>query len=246
KEMDLEGAAIAGERIWWVGSHSLNKSGKEQPNRRALFATNVPKKKLDNIKIVEPRVDLTEALLANKEVAERLTDAAWARAPLNGGVSIEGLAVDKKGRLFLGFRSPLSMNMGRSGDAMIVLLDTKKKPFKVKRVHRLDLGDRGVRDIVRHGSSYVILAGRVSRKKDFALFRWDGQSAPERIRTKALDGLNPEALVPLKDDWLVLSDDGKEARKGEEICDKLRETAEEDNKEDPRVYFRARRFSIGP
>ena len=43
-EVDIEGAARVGERVYWIGSHSANKEGKPRPNRRRLFATKVETK----------------------------------------------------------------------------------------------------------------------------------------------------------------------------------------------------------
>src|SRR5262245_18925566 len=40
-EADIEGVARLGDRFYWIGSHGLNKSGKEKEMRRRLFATTV-------------------------------------------------------------------------------------------------------------------------------------------------------------------------------------------------------------
>jgi hypothetical protein len=40
-EVDIEGAARVGDRVYWISSHSANKDGKPRPNRRRLFATRV-------------------------------------------------------------------------------------------------------------------------------------------------------------------------------------------------------------
>src|SRR5262249_44507028 len=44
-EADLEGAALVGNRAFWIGSHGRNKKGKERSNRCRLFATDI---KVDN------------------------------------------------------------------------------------------------------------------------------------------------------------------------------------------------------
>jgi hypothetical protein len=38
-ELDLEGAAQLGDRVYWVGSHGRDKDGAEQPNRQCFLAT---------------------------------------------------------------------------------------------------------------------------------------------------------------------------------------------------------------
>jgi hypothetical protein len=41
KEPDIEGAALVGERIYWVTSHGRNKDREEQESRQRFFATSV-------------------------------------------------------------------------------------------------------------------------------------------------------------------------------------------------------------
>src|SRR5688572_4915266 len=40
-ETDLEGAAMVGNRIYWISSHGRNREGEEAPNRQRFFATAV-------------------------------------------------------------------------------------------------------------------------------------------------------------------------------------------------------------
>ena len=42
-EIDLEGAARIGDRVYWIGSHGRNKDGKPRSNRQRLMATRVEK-----------------------------------------------------------------------------------------------------------------------------------------------------------------------------------------------------------
>lgn len=251
RESDIEAAAVAGERIWWLGSHSRSKKGKKRPNRRMLFATNIPSPDLKDLKIVEGPLDLKDVLEKSDELELFFTiltkedeekekweeKSAWKQAPLKGGVSIEGLATSADGGLLLGFRSPLSGKTGMSGKALVVKLMPEGNTFKVEKTFLLDLGDRGVRDLVNDGAGYMILAGPVERKKDFALYAWNGSDPPKQIGKLA--GLNAEALVDLGNQWLILSDDGKVERSydgGVLICDEIRE---EKGKDHPSVYFRA-------
>jgi hypothetical protein len=41
KEIDLEGATILGDKIFWLGSHSTNKKAKSRPARHRLFAVQI-------------------------------------------------------------------------------------------------------------------------------------------------------------------------------------------------------------
>ena len=40
-EADIEEATLIGSRIYWITSHGANKEGKERPNRRRFFATDI-------------------------------------------------------------------------------------------------------------------------------------------------------------------------------------------------------------
>lgn len=41
EEVDIEGAARIGDRIYWITSHGQNKNGKDRPSRLRLFATQI-------------------------------------------------------------------------------------------------------------------------------------------------------------------------------------------------------------
>jgi len=243
-EIDIEAATVSGERIWWLGSHGLDSSGKDTPNRRLLFATNVPSQDLGDLQLVAGPVDLTDILLSSAEVAQVLTATARKRPPKEGGISIEGLAASTHGGLLLGFRSPLSDADGMSGKALLVNISPKGDTFEVERVRLLDLGDRGVREIVNDGSGYLIIAGHVASGGKFALYAWSGDAPPSQ-QTMSLKGLNAEGLVDLDSHWLVLSDDGKvkreddEADDGKQRCDRIGKKNRL-GEAHPSVFFRAR------
>jgi len=235
-EIDLEGAARAGDRIWWIGSHSRSKDGDDAPSRRMLFATTVPSPTLDDLEVDEGPIDLLDVLLTSDEVAAVLTPDARARPPKEGGISIEGLATTPQNELLVGFRSPLSSKDGMTGTALVVRLTEVRGRLTVAGVHALDLDDRGVRDIVRDDDSYLIVAGAPDAGGESALYRWDGEHAA--IETASLGDFNAEAIVATEDGWLLLSDDGKTKREGD-TCDKRRKK----KPAHPSVFFRGRRLS---
>jgi Protein of unknown function (DUF3616) len=246
-EIDIEGAARDGDVIWWIGSHGLDGDGDVAPSRKMLFATNVPSRHLRDFKISEGPIDLTGVLLASAQVARILNGEVRGRKPKEGGVNVEGLAIHSQGGLLLGFRSPLSGSDGLKGKALLVHVAKLGGTYEVKGLHQLELGDRGVRDLVPTQSGYLILAGPVSSGGPYALYDWDGRTNPNEQTSDVLQGFNPEALVRLSDRWLVLSDDGKvkrpdeEAGDGDRKCDKIRKknTRGEDH---PSVHFRGRSF----
>ena len=243
-EIDIEAATVSGDRIWWLGSHSLNSHGNDVPNRRMLFATNVPSQDLGDLQLIAGPDDLTEILMNSAKVAEVLTATARKRPPKEGGISIEGLATSTHGGLLLGFRSPLSDADGMSGKALLVNITPRGDTFEVQRVRLLNLGNRGVRSIINNGSGYQIIAGRVALGGKFSLYAWNGGAAPAQ-RIMNLNGLNAESLVDLDSHWLILSDDGKMKRAddetdgGKQHCDLIRQEHRM-GEAHPGVFFRAR------
>lgn len=244
-EIDIEAAVISQNLIWWVGSHGHNKKGGEAPNRRMLFATNLPNRTLTDLKVTVAPIDLLDILVKSSVTAAYFSKKVLGRKPKEGGVNIEGLVVSPDGQLMIGFRSPLNDTNGLTGKALIVYMDFAQGDFGISAVSatELDLGDRGIRDIVRHGNTYFILAGAVPSGGTPALYQWDGAGSLRHMAVDGIETLNPEALVRLDDSWLILSDDGKQkrldddAKDGDRICDKIRKKnplhASHEN-----VYFR--------
>ena len=242
-EIDIEAATVASGRIWWLGSHGLDSGGNEAPNRRMLFATNIPSRDLRDLRLLAGPVDLTDSLLHSAEVAQLLTTSVRKRPPKEGGISIEGLATSADGGLLAGFRSPLSDVDGMSGKALLVNILPRGDTFEVQQAFLLDLGDRGVRAIINDGSNYLIIAGNVASGGRFALYRWSGGDSPAQHILR-LDGLNAEGLVDLGSHWLVTSDDGKMQRTVDESdddrqrCDRIRQQHRL-GETHPGVFFRA-------
>jgi hypothetical protein len=242
-EMDIEAATVAGDRIWWIGSHSLDSKGDYAANRHMLFATNIPSPDLSDVKVVTKPVDITEIVLKSLTEKKILTAGARNRFAKNGGINIEGLAASADGGLHVGFRSPLSGLTGTSGNALVVSLLPTGGMFEVQKVSQLDLGDRGIRDIINNGSGFMIIAGPVSSGGEFSIYAWNGFTPPQQI--KRLDELNAEGILDFGDHWLILSDDGKmkrmlnEAKDRDWKCDRIRRKNRYGDTH-PGVFFRAK------
>lgn len=242
-EIDIEAATVAGDRIWWIGSHSLDSKGDYAANRHMLFATNIPSSDLSDLKVVTMPVDIIKIVLKSAKVKKILTAGARNRLAKNGGINIEGLAASADGGLNVGFRSPLSGSKGTSGNALVISLLPTGDTFEVQKVSELDLGDRGVRDIVKNGSGFMIIAGPVSSGGEFSLYGWNGFTPPQQV--KRLHGLNAEGILDFGDHWLILSDDGKVRRIANEAsdrgwqCDRIRRKNKHGDTH-PGVFFRAK------
>ena len=180
-EIDLEGSAWSGDRIFWIGSHSRSKKGKPRPSRHRLFATELR----DGVPVVvgQPYCTLIEDLAKLLDF-----DIDPALAPKDGGVSIEGLSsTPHEGELLIAFRSPLVKKKAlvvplRNAGAIV---DEGADALFGDPV-LLDLGGCGIRSLEYwpERSSYLIVAGPAGDKGgDFALMRWSGplSTHPERF-----------------------------------------------------------------
>lgn len=216
REYDFEGAARVGDRIFWITSHGPNKEGEARPDRYRLMATNV-----QGVPAPGPAYGgLFNDLAGDKRLEHlRLPDLV-STPPEKGGLNIEGLARTEDGSLLIGLRSPLDQNKAvliplLNGEQLALGTETKAK---LGDPRTLDLGSRGIRDIVfwQKMNVYVIVAGSATDAENFALFSWAIGEEPQELKdcagqSIALRGLHPESLVLLESgQLLMLSDDGDE------------------------------------
>jgi hypothetical protein len=169
-EIDLEGSAWLGNRIFWIGSHSRSKKGKYRPSRHRLFATELR----ENVPIVVGKPYKT---LLN-DIARLLDfDIDPEVSPKHGGVSIEGLSGTPDGELLIAFRSPLVKKK-----ALVITLKNPDETIDKGAEARfgdpilLDLGGRGIRSLEYwpERGSYLIVAGPAEDDGDFKILRWSG------------------------------------------------------------------------
>ncbi len=252
-ELDLEGAVKVDDKIWWIGSHSLNKHAEREETRQVFFATNVPSQQNMELSLSEKQVDLLPLI----QSAKIFKDEAFSTAPKKGGINIEGLTAHHDGGFLVAFRSPLNGDDGLTGNATLLHIVKEGQEFKIKKTHQLDLKNRGIRDIVHFGSKYLILAGPVQKTKHFDqddkfdAYIWNGKKKLKRLDDDGvLNKRNPEAVVKISDKkWLILSDDGSKSRKDFTVNDAKRDCKDikKDNPHDerhPKVFFRALKVKI--
>lgn len=212
-EVDIEGAAAIGERVYWIASHSRNSKGKRKPARLRLFATDIRAGDPATLSAAgRPYQDLLRDLTENPGLQHlNLAAAAKLAAEADGGLNIEGLAATPDGRLLIGFRNPL-----QSGRALVVPLDNPAQVVAGERARlgtpiELDLQGRGIRSFERRGMEYLLVAGPTADEGTFSLYRWSGVAGEPATELKTeLGSLRPEALfsVPDTDHIQLLSDDG--------------------------------------
>jgi hypothetical protein len=215
-EADLEGAALLGNRAFWIGSHGRNKDGKARPNRCRLFATDIAINNSDVTvtPVGKPYKGLLDDLARDSRFAEFHLREASMKAPKEpGALNIEGLSATPEGRLLVGFRNPTP-----NGKALLIpLLNPSEvvegEPPRFDPAILLDLDGLGIRDMAFFDGAYFIIAGPWHSGGKFEFYRWTGGSAaPEKFKVKHLDDYHPEAIIiyPQKGfhEVQILSDDG--------------------------------------
>lgn len=227
EEADLEGCALIGDTIYWIGSHGADGNGAPAPQRRVLFATSLVEGERPGERTLrqfgQPYRRLLEDFAASPAGAGYdLLSAARIDPKKKGGLSIEGLADTPEGALLIGLRNPVSAQ-----GALVLTLENPEDvvrggPARFGSCLTLDLGGLGIRSIERLGEAYFIVAGPYGKDKEkdkgpdknsrFAVFHWSGVPGerPRRVELSPLAGLTPEALFFDPAGTLhILSDDGK-------------------------------------
>jgi hypothetical protein len=221
REIDIEGSARIGDRIYWIGSHGRNNSAEFRQERHRLFATDVAATGgTFTFTPVGRYADLIKDLAADPRYAKfKLADAEKKKPEAEGGLNIEGLAATTDGGLLIGLRNP-------RGDQDKAILAELRNPADVLQQSakpvfgdpvQMDLGKRGIRSIERVGDAYLIIAGASGDGGDFALYSWSGRIADAPTALAAdFKGIRPEGLfaIPGSKDVLIISDDGKRKTPG--------------------------------
>jgi hypothetical protein len=217
-EADYEGAARLGDVVFWLGSHGRNKSGEKRPDRQRLLAVRVVESAKGGSITLKPVGEPVATLVEQMAVAPTLTRFELAEASRRppeepGGLNLEGLAAGPGDSLWLGFRNPVP-----EGRALLVPLENPLevvagRPARFGEPRLLDLGGRGIRDMVWTGREYFVIGGAAGGGGKSQLYRWSGDaSAPVPVGKAFPKSLNPEAVVvfgsPESPRLLVLSDDG--------------------------------------
>jgi hypothetical protein len=193
-EIDLEGSAWLGERIFWIGSHSRNKDGEHCPSRHRLFATELER----GVPAIKGHPYCT--LLRDVRHTLRL-DLDREVPPKDGGISIEGLSCTATpGELLIAFRSPLVNEKAllvplRNADAIV----DERAAAALGDPVLLDLGGLGVRSLEYwpERASYFLIAGPAGeRNDDFRLMQWSGPGSTPAELELSFDDLGVDRGAP--------------------------------------------------
>ncbi|MFF1647020.1 DUF3616 domain-containing protein [Streptomyces sp. NPDC058240] len=219
KEIDIEGAARAGNTIYWTGSLGNNKDGEYKSGRNTVFTTTVTGSgAATQLTVGGSYKKLRDDLVAWDELnGDRLGFAAGTadgEAPKQiDGFNIEGLefAPGSTTTAYLGFRAPL-VPPKSGGKALIVPVTNfdKVAGSGAKAVMgapiELDLGGLSIRDIRKNAADqYLIVAGSWAADDNsdpYALYTWDGVAAHAPVKRADLPTADPggwEAVVEVPD-----------------------------------------------
>ena len=205
-EADLEGLAVDDGALWLVGSHALRRSqpkscGKASAPREALgLKSSQPNRVLlGRIEIAANGRELVNGsgrclpitnggtMLTAALAADDLLKPFLALPSKDNGLDIEGLAVRGK-RLFLGLRGPVLRGWAlivhakwkMDGDALTL---EAGKDDRLYRLHALDLGGLGIRDLAPDPNSddlWILAGPTMALDGPMRVFRWpDGLLAKD-------------------------------------------------------------------
>lgn len=201
-EGDLEAAARVGDTIYWMGSHSNNKSSVYKPQRSVLFTTTVTGSGADTqLAYGGKYTGLRQDLLAwDAAHGDRLgldvgcSLAGGTHPDVSAGCNIEGFEVapDDPTTGLIGFRSPLV-----GGKAVVVpvhdlpgLIGASTGAASFGDPILLDLGGRTIRELRRNDLGQYLITAGVPDDGDaalgWALYRWDGRAGTAPVLLRSL------------------------------------------------------------
>jgi hypothetical protein len=177
-EIDMEGAASDSQYVYVVGSHSIRRTkidedGTYKKNRKRITRVrpHAESYRLDRLKLSgtgellqQESIDLRD-IVGSDEVVGPFFDVPGTE----NGIDIEGIAV-RSNELFVGFRGPV---LRGNFVPVVVLQFDRPGDYEMKFVN---LGGRGIRDLVAVANGFLVLAGPVGDGDgSYRLYFWNGE-----------------------------------------------------------------------
>jgi len=227
EEGDLEGLARIGDLLYVLGSHSRDRDGKKQKERRKLLALRIisTSEKFE----LKPVGDVYEDLMDDLEdhnpfQSLNLKDSAKESGDDPEGFNIEGLCSSSDGIMWLCFRGPRI-----SGKALLIPINNPRDVIFGARAKfgshvLLDLQGRTIRGADQYEGQIILVADSDSDGLGSALFLWNGVGdVATQLHTPDLHSMDPESLILFPDtglqELLILSDDGGRRLLGKDCKD---------------------------
>ncbi len=223
-ELDLEAGAPLEGVVFWIGSHSAGSGGVQAPNRRRLFAVRfiLQGEQLSVKRVGRAYGTLLDDLAKDPRYDQlKLQEAAKQDSKTPGGLSIEGMTALPGGKLAIGFRNPV-----RDGKALVATLLNPMQVIEGQKASfgepiLLDLGGQGIRSMDTVNTRVLIVGGPSTGPVNnpqgtgsvppHRLYRWtgDGLATQQPLALQDLPALFVEAVFPVGNKMLFVSDDGK-------------------------------------
>ncbi|UAY53035.1 fibronectin type III domain-containing protein [Ferruginibacter albus] len=220
-------------RVYWTGSMSnAGSSNKYKPNSNTLFATTITGTGTNtSFAVVGHYAGLRQQLVTWGDAhgySFTSSTASGHDAKTIDGFNVEGMCLAPDNTtLYIGFRAPLVPTSNRT-KALIAPLSNFETWFNngnpsgnptLGAPIELDLGKRGIRDIVRlSNGDYIIVAGNYAGDPlTGALYKWTGNASDKPVQITAMNitNLNAEACVEVQQNGVlqlnklqVISDNG--------------------------------------
>jgi len=181
-EIDIEALAWKKPYLYVLGSHSAKRkkikgslSNKENIKRLQNTSLEANRQQLFRVEFDNEMNALqSESLSIQGMLKEHPILSAFTGLPSKeNGVDIEGLAIDNKGRLLLGFRGPVL----RGNLAPVLRLKRHKKDFSIKssKTLYLSLAGNGIRGLSETENQFLVLTGAVGdQNTPYQVFLWNG------------------------------------------------------------------------
>lgn len=202
-EADLEAIAIDDDRLYVCGSHSRARAkdanGKktskvEARPARALFGQVRLGPLSGNPDGPGKHAPLEGTGSLRHALAGTDLGPLMEKPTKEGGLDVEGLVVKERTAWF-GLRGPIVEK--RAAIAEIAVAHDGALVGKPK-LHRIDLGGLGVRDLCRDGADLLVLAGPMDASPGpYRLFRWRAGGSPQSVHVFETAGEKPEGLCRL-------------------------------------------------
>ena len=227
EEADVEAAvkSIAHKgRIYWLGSMSNGKApkAKDKQNRNRIFATDISGTGSNvAFSFAGYYADLRSSLLqwGDNNGYKLSNSAAAGQDPKEkDGFNAEGMAfAPDDTTLFIGLRAPIVPVKKRDKALIAPLLNFETffnngkpdaKPIFGQPME-LNLGGRGIRDIVRLSNGmYIIAAGSCDGEPNSALYKWTGNKGDEPVWLDKFNttGLNVEGIAEINENGSMALD----------------------------------------
>lgn len=181
KEMDIEGLATEGDKVFVVGSHSskrkvIKENKKYKKNREKFHKDKVEDERnrdwLYQLTIDSQGEEVTREKITLRKIIESDSVLKTFRniPSKENGIDIEGLAA-KNEWLYIGFRGPVFR--GNYVPVMKLKFDDPEGTYKLLYV---ELNGLGIRDMTSVSDGFLIVAGPVGDgPASYQLYHWDGK-----------------------------------------------------------------------